>query len=59
LLCAEGFSVLLNKAEVDGELEGIRLSNNAPSFNHLLFTDDSLVLTKATRESAKSLQNIL
>ena len=59
LICAEGFSVLLNKAEVEGELEGIRVCQNAPSFNHLLFADDSLVLIKATRESAKSLQNIL
>jgi hypothetical protein len=50
---------LLNKTEVDKELEGTRLSNNALSFNHLLFADDSLVLIKATRESAKSLQKIL
>jgi hypothetical protein len=59
LLCAEGFSALLNKAEVEGELEGIQFCHGAPSFNHLLFADDSLVLIKATRESAKSLQNLL
>jgi hypothetical protein len=59
LLCAEGFSSLLNKAEMEGDLEGIRICNGAPRFNHLLFADDSLVLFKATRESAKSMQNIL
>jgi hypothetical protein len=59
LLCAEGFSALLNKAEMDGELEGIKICNDAPSFNHLLFADDSLVLIKATRESARSLQHVL
>jgi hypothetical protein len=59
LLCSEGFSSLLNKAEEEGVLEGIRICNGAPSFNHLLFADDSLVLIKATRESAKSLQNVL
>jgi hypothetical protein len=59
LLCAKGFSSLLNKAEVRGELEGIRICNGAPRFNHLLFADDSLVLIKATRESAKSLQDLL
>jgi hypothetical protein len=59
LICAEGFSVLLNKAEEDGSLEGIRICNAAPSFNHLLFADDSLVLIKATYESARTLQNIL
>jgi hypothetical protein len=59
LICAEAFSSLLNKSEIDGELEGIRICNGAPSFNHLLFADDSLVLIKASSESAKSLQNIL
>jgi hypothetical protein len=59
LICAEGFSSLLNKAEQCGELEGIKISAEAPSFNHLLFADDSLVLIKATRASAKSLQNVL
>jgi hypothetical protein len=47
LICAKGFSSLLNGAEADGRLEGIRLCNGAPSFNHLLFADDSLVLMKA------------
>jgi hypothetical protein len=59
LICAEGFSSLLNKAEVEGELEGIQICHSAPSFNHLLFADDSLVLIKANSESARSLQNIL
>jgi hypothetical protein len=59
LICAEGFSALLNQAEEDGQLEGIRICNAAPSFNHLLFADDSLVLIKATSESARTLQNIL
>jgi hypothetical protein len=31
----------------------------APSFNHLLFADDSLILMKTTKESAQHLQNIL
>jgi hypothetical protein len=57
--CAEGFSALMNHAEEDGSLEGIRICNAAPSFNHLLFADDSLVLIKATSESARTLQNVL
>jgi hypothetical protein len=59
LICAEGFSSLLNKVEVEGELEGIRICHSAPSFNYLLFADDSLVLIKANSESARSLQNIV
>jgi hypothetical protein len=50
---------LLNRAEVEGELEGVRICDGPPSFNHLLFADDSLVLIKATQESATSLHNML
>jgi hypothetical protein len=35
------------------------MTNEAPSFNHPLFADDSLVLTKANKESAKYLQKAL
>jgi hypothetical protein len=59
LVCAEGFSVLLNKAEVDGVLPGIRICHAAPSINHILFADESLVLMKASRQSARSLQQLL
>jgi hypothetical protein len=52
LLCAEGFSAFLNKADVDGSLQGTKVCDNAPSVNHLLFADDSLVLMKASRASA-------
>lgn len=59
LICAEGFSTLLNKADEDDSLSGIKLSPAAPSFNHLLFAEHSLVLVKATEDSAKSLQHVL
>ena len=59
LICAEAFSSMLNKADTEGKLEGIRICQQAPSFNHLLFVDDSLILLKVTEESAHHLQNIL
>jgi hypothetical protein len=34
----------LNKADFVGSLEGIKICKNAPSFNHLLFADDSLAI---------------
>jgi hypothetical protein len=60
LLCAEGFLALLNRAEVEGELEGIRLCNNA-LFSTIccLKMTQWMELIKANRESVKSLQNIL
>jgi hypothetical protein len=59
LICAECFSSMLNRAEIEGSLQGVRICNGAPSINHLLFADDSLVLIKATKDSARTLQNIL
>ena len=47
LICAEAFSCLLLAAETTGELSGIKGCQNAPSINHLLFADDSLLLLKA------------
>jgi hypothetical protein len=47
LLCAEGFSALLTKAKDDGLIRGIKLATSAPRVNHLLFTDDSLLLLEA------------
>ncbi|KAM0847375.1 hypothetical protein ACQ4PT_055055 [Festuca glaucescens] len=59
LICGEAFSCLLNAAEADGHLSGVRVADNAPSFNHLLFADDSLILLTVTEESASQLKNIL
>jgi hypothetical protein len=59
LICAEAFSCLLLAAETTGELFGIKVCQNVPSINHLLFADDSLLLLKANEWSANHLQNIL
>ena len=52
LLCAEAFSCLLHEAEVRGELTGVKVCHNAPSINHFLFADDSLLLLKTDKWSA-------
>ena len=46
LICVEAFSSMLNQADQNGRLEGIKIFHGAPSFNHLLFADDSLILLK-------------
>lgn len=59
LLCAEGFSALLNKAESSEQIKGMRVCQRAPSISHLLFADDSLLLVWANAENATCIQGIL
>lgn len=59
LICAEGFSCLLNAAEGRGDFEGVKVCQEAPSINHLLFADDSLLLLKINAGSVQCLQNVL
>jgi hypothetical protein len=59
LLCAEGFSALLNNAEVAGLIKGVKIYHNAPSISHLLFADDSLILVHATKADAGQVRHIL
>lgn len=59
LICAEGFSALLNEAEANGRLKGIQICRQAPSVSHLLFADDSLLLMEANANAAREVNNIL
>jgi hypothetical protein len=49
LLCAEGLAGLLNQAELQGELNGVKVCCDAPSISNLLFADDSLIVMQATQ----------
>ena len=59
LICAEGFSALLNKAEADGLIKGVELTQNAPRVKHLLFADDSLLLLEANVQAVDTINSIL
>jgi hypothetical protein len=59
LLCAEGFSSLVNKAEEDGLINGIKLVLSSPRVNHLLFADDSLLLLGASVQTVEVIKSIL
>jgi hypothetical protein len=59
LLCPEGFSALLQKAEEEGHICGIKLSPSAPRVSHLLFADDSMLLLEATTEGVETVKSIL
>jgi len=54
ILCAEGLSTLLQRAQMMG-----KICQHAPSVNHLFFADDSQILMKAEVSGAQELLRIL
>lgn len=59
IICAEALSAMLQRAEEEGKIEGIKVCAAAPRINHLFFADDSLILMRAQRSDARELQRIL
>ena len=59
LLCAEGFSALLEHKVTHGLLRGIQVCPTAPSIHHLLFADDSLLFGTATTEECGHILYVL
>ena len=50
---------MLHHAEQSGKLKGIKVCNGAPSINHLLFADNSLLLMEANARNAQEVNRIL
>ena len=59
LLCAKGFTSLLQKAKLDGIIHGVSICRRAPSISHLLFADDSLLFCQAIGKETKAIMEIL
>lgn len=59
VLCTEGLSHLLARAEYEGIIIGVRFSDQGPSISHWLVVDDSLFLCKAETYQAIALQEVL
>ena len=59
LLCAEGLSTLLRKAEANQSIKDIMSSQQGVCISHLLFADDSLLFYRATMEECQRLLNLL
>ena len=59
LLCTEGFTSLLDKAEIGGTLHGVSICRNAPKITNLLFADDSLIFSRASSMEINTIVDIL
>ena len=59
LLCAEGFSSLLAKAEADTRVHGVAVCKRTPSISYLLFADDSLLFCWATQDEVQEVVDIM
>ena len=59
LLCVEGFTSLLAKAENDGKIHGASICRGAPKVSNLLFADDSLLFCRATQNEVEVISEVL
>jgi hypothetical protein len=59
ILCVEGLSHSLCKAEREGKISGLAIAKGGTKINHLLFADDSLLFCKANFEEWGNVQKIL
>jgi hypothetical protein len=53
------FSQVFLKEELLGNLHGIKIARNSPSISHLLFADDIMIFSKATKREANSILKCL
>ncbi|KAL0322782.1 UNVERIFIED_CONTAM: hypothetical protein Sangu_1897500 [Sesamum angustifolium] len=59
ILCAEGFSCLLQAKEHNGDIRGVAVARRAPKVSHLLFADDTLIFCQATKEAMRCIRGFL
>ena len=59
LLCAEGFTSLLAKAEMDRHIKGVSICKGAPTISNLMFVDDSILFCCATLGEVEVINEVL
>ena len=59
LLCMEWLNSLILKAENEGSIHGFALNRRGPKLTHLLFSDDSLLFCRSSRNECQKVLEIL
>ena len=59
ILCMEALVSLLNHAENQGKITGMRVARASPSVSHLLFADDSLFFCKAEPRECEEVMKVV
>ena len=59
LLCADGFSSLINKAVRSQAMSGLSICRGCLMISHLFFTDDNLLFCKVSNQECQHLIDIL
>lgn len=55
LICTEEFSSLLQRAQQEGDIAGIKVSRHCLIISHLLFMDGSILFTRASADEGAML----
>lgn len=53
ILCAEGFSRLIENSVHDRKISGVKISRRGPAVSHLFLAYDTLIFCKASLQEAK------
>ena len=59
LLCAEDFTSLQAKAEMDRRIKGVSICRGVPTISNLMFADDSILFCRATTGEAQVINEML
>lgn len=59
ILCTEVLSGLCKKAQLRGDVVGVKVARNSPAINHLIFADDTMFFSRTDPRSCDTLVAIL
>ena len=59
IMCSEVLSGLCNKAQEEGDFNGLQVARGCPRIFHLLFADDTMFFLHANKRNCKTLNDIL